>query len=91
MLLRRFGLTGLKYLSRAADAGLVCCVLLGGIADAQAPQQGAPAAAPVVIYNMFSRSIAQYRALYADTSVEILTMVSRNLVQRYPAAAPAAE
>jgi hypothetical protein len=40
---------------------------------------------------MFSRSIAQYRALYADTSVEILTMVSRDLVQRYPAAAPAAE
>ena len=53
---------------------------------------GLAAAIPaVVIYNMFSRSIAQYRALYADTSVEILTMVSRDLVQRYPAAAPAAE
>ena len=38
--------------------------------------------------------IAQYRALYADTSVEILTLVSRDLVQRperYPAAVPAAE
>jgi biopolymer transport protein ExbB len=41
--------------------------------------------------NMFSRSIAQYRALYADTSVEIMTMMSRDLVRRYPAAAPAAE
>jgi biopolymer transport protein ExbB len=56
---------------------------------------GLAAAIPaVVIYNMFSRSIAQYRALYADASVEILTMVSRDLVQRperYPAAVPAAE
>ena len=45
-----------------------------------------------MIYNIFSRSIAQYRALYADASVEILTMVSRDLVQRlerYPAAVPA--
>jgi hypothetical protein len=44
-----------------------------------------------VIYNMFSRSIAQYTALYADTSVEILTMASRDLVQRHLAAVPAAE
>jgi len=44
---------------------------------------GLAAAIPaVVISNMFS--IAQYRALYADTSVEILTMVSRDLVHPQP-------
>jgi biopolymer transport protein ExbB len=67
-----------------------------GIAEALlATAFGLAAAIPaVVIYNMFSRSIAQYRALYADASVEILTMVSRDLVQRperYPAAVSAAE
>jgi biopolymer transport protein ExbB len=68
-------------------------VVAPGIAEALlATAFGLAAAIPaVVIYNMFSRSIAQYRALYADTSVEILTMVSRDLVQRYPAATPAAE
>jgi biopolymer transport protein ExbB len=71
-------------------------VVAPGIAEALlATAFGLAAAIPaVVIYNMFSRSIAQYRALYADTSVEILTMVSRDLVQRperYPAAVPAAE
>jgi hypothetical protein len=48
----------------------------------------------VVIYNMFSRSIAQYRALYADTSVEIMTLVSRDVMQRperHPAVVAAAE
>jgi hypothetical protein len=35
--------------------------------------------------------IAQYRALYPDTSVEIMTLVSRDLVQRFAAAVPAAE
>jgi biopolymer transport protein ExbB len=71
-------------------------VVAPGIAEALlATAFGLAAAIPaVVIYNMFSRSIAQYRALYADASVEILTMVSRDLVQRperYPAAVPAAE
>ena len=71
-------------------------VVAPGIAEALlATACGLAAAIPaVVIYNMFSRSIAQYRALYADTSVEILTMVSRDLVQRperYPAAISAAE
>ncbi len=68
-------------------------VVAPGIAEALlATAFGLAAAIPaVVIYNMFSRSIAQYRALYADTSVEVLTLVSRDLVQRYPAAAPAAE
>jgi biopolymer transport protein ExbB len=65
-------------------------VVAPGIAEALlATAFGLAAAIPaVVIYNAFSRSIAQYRALYADTSVEIMTLVSRDLVQRYPAAAP---
>ncbi len=71
-------------------------VVAPGIAEALlATAFGLAAAIPaVVIYNMFSRSIAQYRALYADTSVEIMTLVSRDLVQRperYPAAISAAE
>ena len=59
-------------------------VVAPGIAEALlATAFGLAAAIPaVVIYNMFSRSIAQYRALYADTSVEIMTLVSRDLVQR---------
>jgi biopolymer transport protein ExbB len=59
-------------------------VVAPGIAEALlATTFGLAAAIPaVVIYNMFSRSIAQYRALYADTSVEILTLVSRDLVHR---------
>jgi hypothetical protein len=56
-----------------------------------------------VIYNTFARSIAHYRALFADTSVEILTLVSRDLSRlpatridafgprRRPAAVPMAE
>ncbi len=71
-------------------------VVAPGIAEALlATAFGLAAAIPaVVIYNMFSRTIAQYRALYADTSVEIMTLVSRDLVQRperYPAVVPAAE
>jgi biopolymer transport protein ExbB len=71
-------------------------VVAPGIAEALlATAFGLAAAIPaVVIYNMFSRSIAQYRALYADVSVEIMTLVSRDLVQRperYPAAISAAE
>ena len=61
-------------------------VVAPGIAEALlATAFGLAAAIPaVVISNMFSRSIAQYRALYADTSVEILTMVSRDLVHPEP-------
>ncbi len=71
-------------------------VVAPGIAEALlATAFGLAAAIPaVVIYNMFARSIAQYRALYADASVEILTLVSRDLGpraqpvedRRYPAA-----
>jgi biopolymer transport protein ExbB len=67
-------------------------VVAPGIAQALlATAFGLVAAIPaVVIYNIFSRSIAQYRALYADTSVEIMTLVSRDLArrpERYSAAA----
>jgi biopolymer transport protein ExbB len=72
-------------------------VVAPGIAEALlATAFGLAAAIPaVVIYNMFARSIAHYRALYADASVEILTLISRDLAQRasQPGAfrAPAAE
>jgi biopolymer transport protein ExbB len=56
-------------------------VVAPGIAEALlATAFGLGAAIPaVVIYNMFARSIANYRAHYADASVEILTLVSRDL------------
>jgi len=80
-------------------------VVAPGIAEAlPATAFGLAAAIPaVVIYNMFARSIANYRALYADASVEILTLLSRDLSQppaarhdtfdprRRPAAVPMAE
>jgi len=80
-------------------------VVAPGIAEALlATAFGLAAAIPaVVIYNMFARSIGHYRALYADASVEILTLVSRDLSQppaarldafdqrRRPAAVPMAE
>jgi biopolymer transport protein ExbB len=80
-------------------------VVAPGIAEALlATAFGLGAAIPaVVIYNTFARSIANYRALYADASVEILTLVSRDLSQppaarhdtfdtrRRPAAVPMAE
>jgi biopolymer transport protein ExbB len=41
---------------------------------------GLVAAIPaVVMYNLFSRWIAGYRALHADASAEILRLVSRDL------------
>jgi biopolymer transport protein ExbB len=59
-------------------------VVAPGIAEALlATAFGLAAAIPaVVIYNAFARSIAQYRARYADSSVEILTLISRDLGQR---------
>jgi biopolymer transport protein ExbB len=80
-------------------------VVAPGIAEALlATAFGLAAAIPaVVIYNMFARSIAHYRALFGDASVEILTLVSRDLSQlpatridtfdprRRPAAVPMAE
>jgi biopolymer transport protein ExbB len=54
-----------------------------GVADAPlATAFGLAAAIPaVVIHNMFIPSIAHYRVLFADTSVEILTLVGRDLSQ----------
>jgi biopolymer transport protein ExbB len=62
-------------------------VVAPGIAEALlATAIGLAAAIPaVVIYNALARSIARFCALYADASVEILTLVSRDLEQR-PAA-----
>jgi biopolymer transport protein ExbB len=54
----------------------------------------------VVIYNMFSRQIAGYRALLGDASAEVLRLVSRDLdravaqphsTPRRPMPMPAAE
>jgi biopolymer transport protein ExbB len=62
-------------------------VVAPGIAEALlATAFGLAAAIPaVVIYNTFARSVGQYRALFADASVEMLTLVSCELGQ-WPAA-----
>jgi len=56
-------------------------VVAPGIAEALlATALGLVAAIPaVVMYNLFSRWIASYRALHADASAEILRIVSRDL------------
>jgi biopolymer transport protein ExbB len=56
-------------------------VVAPGIAEALlATALGLAAAIPaVIIYNMFSRSIAGYRALTGDISAEVLRLVSRDL------------
>ena len=56
-------------------------VVAPGIAEALlATAFGLAAAIPaVVIYNMFSRQIAGYRALLGDASAEVLRLVSRDL------------
>jgi biopolymer transport protein ExbB len=56
-------------------------IVAPGIAEALlATALGLVAAIPaVVMYNMFSRWIAGYRALHADASAEILRIVSRDL------------
>jgi biopolymer transport protein ExbB len=75
-------------------------VVAPGIAEALlATAFGLAAAIPaVVIYNVFARSIAGYRALLGDASAEVLRMVSRDLdqqsqlpPQRKPAPLSAAE
>ena len=55
-------------------------VVAPGIAEALlATALGLVAAIPaVVIYNMFSRSIAGYRALLADGSAQVMRLVSRD-------------
>jgi len=56
-------------------------VVAPGIAEALlATALGLLAAIPaVVIYNMFSRSMAAYRALYGDATAEVLRLASRDL------------
>jgi biopolymer transport protein ExbB len=66
-------------------------VVAPGIAEALlATALGLAAAIPaVVIYNMFSRSIAAYRALHADGTAEVLRLVSRDLDRETSAPAKA--
>ena len=61
-------------------------VVAPGIAEALlATAFGLVAAIPaVVIYNGFARSIANYRALFADASVGLLGLVGRELTQPAP-------
>jgi biopolymer transport protein ExbB len=65
-------------------------VVAPGIAEALlATALGLAAAIPaVVIYNVFARSTASYRALLGDATAEVLRLVSRDLDR--PAAIPAA-
>jgi biopolymer transport protein ExbB len=65
-------------------------VVAPGIAEALlATAFGLAAAIPaVVIYNVFARSIAGYRATLGDAAAEVLRLVSRDLER--PVAAPAA-
>ena len=65
-------------------------VVAPGIAEALlATAFGLAAAIPaVVIYNLFSRQIAAYRAVLADASAEVLRLVSRDIERA--ATAPAA-
>ena len=62
-----------------------------GIADALlATALGLVAAIPaVVIYNVFARSIAGYKAQVSDASAEVLLLVSRDLDQPAPERAQA--
>jgi biopolymer transport protein ExbB len=67
-------------------------VVAPGIAEALlATAFGLAAAIPaVVIYNMFARSIAGYRALLGDASAEVLRLVSRDLDRQASAPSTAA-
>ena len=58
-------------------------VVAPGIAEALLTTAfGLAAAIPaVVIYNAFARSIADYRGLFADASVEVLNLLGRDLAQ----------
>jgi biopolymer transport protein ExbB len=73
-------------ISKAQTTNLA--VVAPGIAEALlATAFGLAAAIPaVVIYNMFARQIAGYRALLGDASAEVMRLVSRDLDR--PASAP---
>jgi biopolymer transport protein ExbB len=68
-------------------------VVAPGIAEALlATAAGLVAAIPaVVIYNLFVRSTADYRALLGDAGAEVLAITSRDLGRRVVALAKAAE
>jgi biopolymer transport protein ExbB len=65
-------------------------VVAPGIAEALlATALGLAAAIPaVVIYNVFARSIAGYRAVLGDAAAEVLRLASRDLDRPIAAAAP---
>ena len=65
-------------------------VVAPGIAEALlATALGLAAAIPaVVIYNVFARSIAAYRALLGDAAAEVLRLASRDLDRPVTAASP---
>jgi biopolymer transport protein ExbB len=65
-------------------------VVAPGIAEALlATAIGLVAAIPaVVVYNLFARSIAGYRALLSDASAAVLRHVSRDLEKRQNGIAP---
>ena len=66
-------------------------VVAPGIAEALlATAFGLAAAIPaVVIYNLFSRGIAEYRAVLGDAAAEVLRLVSRDLDRAAVASPPA--
>jgi biopolymer transport protein ExbB len=68
-------------------------VVAPGIAEALlATAIGLVAAIPaVVIYNMFARAIASYRAIIADSAAEVLRLVSRDLDRQASSLRKAAE
>jgi biopolymer transport protein ExbB len=75
-------------ISKAQTTNLA--VVAPGIAEALlATAFGLAAAIPaVVIYNVFARSIAGYRAQLGDASAEVLRLVSRDLDRRALPRAP---
>lgn len=70
-----------SFAAIAARHDTTLAVVAPGIAEALlATAMGLVAAIPaVVVYNMFSRSIAGYRAFYGDGTAEILRLASRDL------------
>jgi biopolymer transport protein ExbB len=78
-------------ISRAHTTNLA--VVAPGIAEALlATALGLVAAIPaVVIYNLLARSTARYRALLGDASVQVITLVSRDLERAKEPVAQAAE
>lgn len=76
----------------AGSASTSLAVVAPGIAEALlATAIGLVAAIPaVIVYNVFARSIAGYRALLSDASAEILRHLSRDLERRQRQPVPAA-